>query len=122
MPEWGSIAMPRKLLEAGIRDVVRISDARMSGTAAGTVVLHVCPESAIGGPLALVQDGDWITLDVPARRLHLEVSDEELVMRRTRWQAPAPKYRRGYGKLSLIMSYKRMTAATSIFAGVNGLF
>src|SRR5207302_1047603 len=72
MPEWGSIAMPRKLLEAGIRDMVRISDARMSGTAAGTVVLHVCPEAAVGGPLALVKDGDWITLDVPARRLHLE--------------------------------------------------
>src|SRR5437763_11017710 len=69
MPEWGSIAMPRKLLDAGVRDLVRISDARMSGTAGGTVVLHVCPEAAVGGPLALVRDGDVIELDVPRRTL-----------------------------------------------------
>ena len=101
MPEWGSIAMPRKILDAGVRDMVRISDARMSGTAAGTVVLHVCPEAAIGGPLALVRDGDWIALDVPGRRLHLEVSEDDLRRRRSQWQPPAPKYQRGYGKLFL---------------------
>lgn len=101
MPEWGSIAMPKKLLDAGVRDMVRISDARMSGTAAGTVVLHVAPEAAIGGPLALVRDGDFIELDVPARRLHLEVAPEELARRRAAWQAPPPKFQRGYGKLFL---------------------
>jgi dihydroxy-acid dehydratase len=101
MPEWGSIAMPRKILDAGVRDMVRISDARMSGTAAGTVILHICPEAAIGGPLALVRDGDMIELDIPGRRLHLEVSDEDLECRRTQWQPPAPKYERGYGKLFL---------------------
>ena len=99
MPEWGSIAMPRKLLDAGIRDIVRISDARMSGTAAGTVVLHISPEAAIGGPLALVQNGDVIDLDVPGRRLHLEVSAAELAARRAKWQPPAPKYQRGYGRM-----------------------
>src|SRR5205085_515456 len=77
MPEWGSIAMPRKLLEAGVRDMVRISDARMSGTAAGTVVLHVCPEAAVGGPLALVRDGDLIELDAAGRRLNVLLSEEE---------------------------------------------
>ncbi|MCI0457767.1 MAG: dihydroxy-acid dehydratase [Gemmataceae bacterium] len=99
MPEWGSIAMPRKLLDGGLRDMVRISDARMSGTAAGTVVLHVCPEAAIGGPLALVCDGDLIELDVPARSLNLLVSEEELQRRRAAWQPPAPKFTRGYGRL-----------------------
>jgi len=99
MPEWGSIAMPRKLLEAGVRDMVRISDARMSGTAGGTVVLHVCPEAAVGGPLALVRDGDLIELDVPGRKLELLVADEELERRRAAWRAPEPKYRRGYGRL-----------------------
>jgi dihydroxy-acid dehydratase len=101
MPEWGSIAMPRKLLEAGVRDAVRISDARMSGTAAGTVVLHVCPEAAVGGPLALVRDGDVIELDVPGRTLNVLVSEEELARRRAGWQAPPPKVTRGYGKLYL---------------------
>ena len=101
MPEWGSIAMPRKILDAGVRDMVRISDARMSGTAAGTVILHICPEAAIGGPLALVRDGDMIELDIPGRRLHLEVSDDDLERRRSQWQPPAPKYERGYGKLFL---------------------
>jgi dihydroxyacid dehydratase/phosphogluconate dehydratase len=101
MPEWGSIAMPRRILEAGVRDMVRISDARMSGTAGGTVVLHVCPEAAVGGPLALVQNGDLIDLDVPGRTLRLLVSDEEMARRRAAWQAPAPKFSRGYGKLYL---------------------
>jgi dihydroxy-acid dehydratase len=101
MPEWGSIAMPQKLLDQGVRDMVRISDARMSGTAEGTVVLHVCPEAALGGALALVKDGDLIELDVPGRRLHLLVDDAELARRRAAWQPPAPKYTRGYGKLFL---------------------
>jgi dihydroxy-acid dehydratase len=99
MPEWGSIAMPRKLLDAGVRDMVRISDARMSGTAGGTVVLQVCPEAAIGGPLALVRDGDIIELDVPRRTLNLLISEEEMNRRRAAWQAPEPKFTRGYGRL-----------------------
>jgi dihydroxy-acid dehydratase len=99
MPEWGSIAMPKKLLDAGVRDMVRVSDARMSGTAAGTVVLHVCPEAAVGGPLALVRDGDVIELDVPGRALHVLLSDEELARRRAAWAPPAPKFARGYGRL-----------------------
>jgi len=99
MPEWGSIAMPRKLLEAGVRDMVRISDTRMSGTAAGTVVLHVCPEAAVGGPLALVRDGDAIELDVTGRSLNVRVDDEELTRRRREWAPPAPRYARGYGRL-----------------------
>lgn len=99
MPEWGSIAMPKKLLDAGVRDMVRISDARMSGTAGGTVILHVCPEAAVGGPLALVRNGDIIELDVPQRTLNVLVSEEELARRRSAWQAPARKYSRGYGRL-----------------------
>jgi dihydroxy-acid dehydratase len=101
MPEWGSIAMPRKMLDQGVRDMVRISDGRMSGTAQGTVVLHVCPESAVGGPLALVQDGDVIQLDVAGRSLSLLVSDEELARRRAEWTAPPAKFDRGYGRLFL---------------------
>ena len=90
-----------RLLDQGIRDMVRISDARMSGTAAGTVVLHVSPESALGGPLALVQSGDLIELDVPARRLNLLVDDAELARRRAHWAPPPRAYERGYGKLFL---------------------
>ncbi len=101
MPEWGSIAMPRKLLDAGVRDLVRISDARMSGTASGTVVLHVCPEAAIGGPLGLVRDGDLIELDVAQRTLNLLVAEDELTRRRASWRRPPPHYARGYGKLFL---------------------
>jgi dihydroxy-acid dehydratase len=96
MPEVGFMPIPRKLLAQGVRDMVRISDARMSGTSYGTIVLHVAPESAIGGPLALVQNGDWITLDVPNRRLTLEVTDEELARRRAEWRARAPLFARGY--------------------------
>jgi dihydroxy-acid dehydratase len=99
MPEWGWFAMPRKLLDAGVRDMVRISDARMSGTASGAVVLHVCPEAAVGGPLGLVKDGDMIELDVPARTLNLDISGQELQRRRAAWQPPPPKFARGYGKL-----------------------
>src|SRR3954469_3869717 len=99
MPEAGSIPIPTRLLQQGVRDMVRISDARMSGTAYGTVVLHVAPESAIGGPLALVRDGDWIELDVPNRRLTLEVSEEELAARRAAWTPPERTYERGWGRL-----------------------
>jgi len=96
MPEVSNVALPKKLLLRGVRDMVRICDGRMSGTAYGTVVLHVSPEAAIGGPLALVRTGDWITLDVPARTLTLEVSDEELAARRARWEPPAPHASRGW--------------------------
>jgi dihydroxy-acid dehydratase len=101
MPEWGQLPIPKRLLEDGVRDMVRISDARMSGTSYGACVLHVAPEAYIGGPLALVRDGDWIELDVPARRLELLVDAEELAARRAAWQAPEPKFDRGYGKLYL---------------------
>ncbi len=100
-PEWGHIPMPKVLLEQGVSDCVRISDARMSGTSFGTVVLHVSPESGIGGPLAIVQTGDRITLDVSTRRLHLHVSDEEIATRLSTWKPAPPHYTRGYGKLFL---------------------
>ncbi len=98
MAEVGNMALPKKVLKKGITDMVRISDARMSGTAYGTVVLHVSPEASIGGPLALVKDGDMVELDVPARRLHLDVSDEELARRKAAGQPPQ-KPARGYVKL-----------------------
>lgn len=98
-PEWGMIPVPTKLLQAGITDVVRISDSRMSGTAFGTVVLHVAPEAADGGPLGLVRDGDWIELDVAARRLELIVDNAELARRRREWQPPPTKHLRGYPRL-----------------------
>src|SRR5207249_9064011 len=101
MPEWGNFAMPKKLLEAGVRDMVRISDARMSGTAGGTVVLHVCPEAAVGGPLALVRDGDIIELDVPGRRLSILASDDQMEQRRTAWRPPQQVSGRGYMRLFL---------------------
>ncbi len=99
MPEVGNMALPQKILQKGIKDMVRISDGRMSGTAYGTAVLHVSPESAIGGNLALVQNGDMIELDVPQRKLHLHVSDAELALRKTKWQAPNPSATRGYVSL-----------------------
>jgi L-arabonate dehydrase len=99
MAEVGNMGLPPKLLARGITDMVRISDARMSGTAYGTVVLHICPEAALGGPLALVEEGDWIELDVEARKLHLEVSDEELTRRRASWKAPEPAFKSGYQSL-----------------------
>jgi len=101
MPEWGAAPIPARLLRAGVKDMVRISDARMSGTSYGTVVLHVSPEAAVGGPLALVQDGDEIELDVPNRRLSLRVPDEELARRRAAWAPRPPHYERGYGRLFL---------------------
>jgi len=99
MPEWGQLPIPKKLLQQGVRDMVRISDARMSGTSYGACVLHVAPESWIGGPLALVKDGDVIELDVPGRKLTLNVSDAELARRRAAWTPPAPRYGRGYGAM-----------------------
>ncbi len=99
MPEYGMLPIPDKLLREGVRDMVRISDARMSGTSYGTCVLHVAPESFVGGPLALVQDGDLITLDVPERRLHLEVTDDELRRRKLAWKPPPKIFERGYGSL-----------------------
>ncbi|MEO8006905.1 MAG: L-arabinonate dehydratase [Betaproteobacteria bacterium] len=99
MPEWGMLPIPKKLLKQGVRDMVRISDARMSGTSYGTCVLHVSPESWIGGPLALVSTGDLIELDVPGRKLTLKVAAEELAKRREVWKPRARKYERGYGKL-----------------------
>jgi dihydroxy-acid dehydratase len=99
MPEWGQLPIPKKLLAQGVRDMVRISDARMSGTSYGACVLHVAPESYIGGPLAFVRDGDLIELDVAARRLELKVSDAELAMRRAAWIPPKPHYSRGFGAL-----------------------
>jgi len=99
MPEVGNMPLPRKLLERGVKDMVRISDGRMSGTAYGAVVLHTAPEAAIGGPLALVRNGDFIELDVEARLLHLDVSDAELESRRAAWRAPPPPAGSGYQKL-----------------------
>ena len=99
MAEVGNVDLPEKLLKKGIKDMIRISDGRMSGTAAGTVVLHVSPESAIGGTLALVKDGDMIELDVEGRRLHLDVSDEELLKRKAGWHPPKPVADRGYVRI-----------------------
>ena len=99
MPEWGMLPVPRKLLKQGVRDMVRISDARMSGTSYGTCVLHVCPESYVGGPLALVKTGDLIELDVERRELNLKVSVEEMRRRKEAWRRPERKYERGYGAI-----------------------
>ncbi len=101
MPEWGQLPIPQKLLKQGVRDMVRISDARMSGTSYGACVLHVAPEAYVGGPLALVRDGDRIALDVPGRRLELLIPEAELAERRAAWQAPPPRFERGYGVLYL---------------------
>ncbi|MDF1601006.1 L-arabinonate dehydratase [Mesorhizobium sp. YIM 152430] len=97
MPEWGMLPIPKKLVRQGVRDMVRISDARMSGTSYGACILHVAPESYVGGPLALVRTGDLISLDIPARSIRLEVSDEEMAARKAAWTPPAPRYERGYG-------------------------
>jgi len=101
MPEWGAAPVPSRLLKKGVKDMVRISDARMSGTSYGTVVLHVAPESAVGGPLALVRDGDEIELDVPRRTLSLRVDEAELARRKAAWTPRAPHFTRGYGRLFL---------------------
>jgi dihydroxy-acid dehydratase len=99
MPEWGMLPVPKKLLKQGVRDMVRLSDARMSGTSYGACVLHVAPESAVGGPLALVRDGDLIELDVEKRALNLKISDQEMKARKSAWRAPQRKYERGYGAI-----------------------
>jgi len=101
MPEWGHLPIPAKLLKAGVKDMVRLSDARISGTSFGSIVVHIAPEAAVGGPLAIVRNGDEIDLDVPERRLQLRVPDEEIARRLSQWKAPAPHYTRGYGKLFL---------------------
>jgi dihydroxy-acid dehydratase len=101
LPEWGQLPIPKKLLQQGVRDMVRISDARMSGTSYGACVLHVAPESHVGGPLALVQDGDLIELDIPGRRLTLHVGEAELARRRAAWNPPKAHYTRGFGTLYL---------------------
>ncbi|AOZ06671.1 L-arabinonate dehydratase [Cupriavidus malaysiensis] len=97
MPEWGMLPIPKKLVKQGVRDMLRMSDARMSGTSYGACILHVAPESYIGGPLALVRTGDHITVDIGRRSIHLEVSDEELARRRAQWTPPPPRFERGYG-------------------------
>jgi dihydroxy-acid dehydratase len=99
MPEWGMLPIPKKLLEKGVRDMVRISDARMSGTSYGTCILHVCPESRVGGPLALVRTGDLVSLDTEGRSLDLLIPEEEFARRRAEWVPPPPHYERGYGAL-----------------------
>ena len=99
MPEWGMLPIPRKLLRRGVTDMVRVSDARMSGTSYGTCVLHVAPEAYVGGPLALVRDGDRIRLDVPGRRIDLLVDEDEMAERRAAWTPPPQPYVRGYGRL-----------------------
>ncbi|MEO9653987.1 L-arabinonate dehydratase [Marinomonas sp.] len=99
MPEWGGLPIPKKLLQKGVRDMVRISDARMSGTHYGTCILHVAPESYVGGPLAFVKTGDWIELDVEQRILNLDISDEEMAARKAAWTPPPPKFARGYGAM-----------------------
>ena len=101
MPEWGMIPMPQKLLNEGHRDMVRLSDARMSGTSYGACILHVAPEAYIGGPLALIETGDMIVLDVPNRKLDVELSDEVMNARKAKWVAPKPRYERGYGWMFL---------------------
>jgi dihydroxy-acid dehydratase len=97
MPEWGMLPIPTKLVKRGVRDMVRISDARMSGTSYGACILHVAPESYVGGPLALIRTGDLVTIDVPARSIRLDVSESELALRRAALQPPPPRYERGYG-------------------------
>ena len=97
MPEWGMLPIPTKLLKQGVKDMLRLSDARMSGTSYGGCLLHCAPEAAVGGPLALVRTGDRITVDVPARRIHLEIDPAEFERRKAAWQAPPPRYERGYG-------------------------
>jgi dihydroxy-acid dehydratase len=99
MPEWGMLPIPAKMLANGVRDMVRISDARMSGTAYGTCVLHVSPESWVGGPLSVVENGDRIALDADAGRLELLISSDEMAARKARWVKPVARYPRGYMSL-----------------------
>ncbi|THH37780.1 dihydroxy-acid dehydratase [Neolewinella litorea] len=121
MPEVGNVDLPEKLIRQGVKDMVRISDGRMSGTAYGTVVLHVSPESSVGGTLAVVRNGDLITLDVPRRLLRLEISDEELARRKAAWQAPEPRATRGYVRLYLDhVEQAELGADLDILTGKSG--
>ena len=97
MPEWGMIPMPKALLKDGHRDMVRLSDARMSGTSYGACILHVAPEAFIGGPLALIETGDIVEVDIPNRSLNVQLTEDELENRRAKWTPPPPRYERGYG-------------------------
>ena len=97
MPEWGMLPMPKRLLKEGHRDMLRLSDARMSGTSYGACVLHIAPESWVGGPLALLRTGDIVSIDVHARTINMDVPEEELARRRAAWRRPAPRFERGYG-------------------------
>ena len=97
MPEWGMLPIPKKLLKQGVRDILRLSDARMSGTSYGACVLHVAPEAHVGGPLALLKTGDKIRININERRIDMLVDDDELARRREAWTPPAPKFQRGYG-------------------------
>ena len=99
MPEWGMLPIPKKLLRQGVRDMLRLSDARMSGTSYGACVLHVAPEAYVGGPLALIRTGDTISVDVAARSIRVELDDAELERRRAAWTPPPPRYERGYGAM-----------------------
>jgi dihydroxy-acid dehydratase len=101
MPEWGQLPIPKQLLARGVRDMLRISDARMSGTSYGACVLHVAPEAAVGGPLGMLRDGDVIELDVEQRRLEVRLTPDELERRRAAWAPPAPRFPRGYGRMFL---------------------
>ena len=116
MPEWGQLPIPKKILAQGVRDMLRISDARMSGTSYGACVLHVAPESFTGGPLALVRDGDVIELDVAERRLELKVSDAELARRRADWKMPPPRFERGLARCTSSTSRRPIKGAISIFS------
>ena len=97
MPEWGMLPIPKKLLKEGVRDMLRMSDARMSGTSYGACILHVAPESHVGGPLALLKTGDLVKIDIHNRRIDMLVDDDELARRRASWTPPVPKFERGYG-------------------------
>ena len=99
MPEWGMLPIPKKLLKVGVRDMLRLTDARMSGTSYGACVLHIAPESYVGGPLALIRNGDIVSVDVGARKIELKVSDEEMATRQAAWLPPVEKYPRGYTKM-----------------------
>ncbi|MGA7279099.1 MAG: dihydroxy-acid dehydratase, partial [Desulfocapsaceae bacterium] len=99
MPEWGMLPIPKKLLKQGVRDMLRVTDARMSGTSYGACVLHVAPESYIGGPLALVKTGDIIDIDVDARKIEVKLSEEEMIRRKEAWSPPPEKYVRSYTKM-----------------------
>jgi dihydroxy-acid dehydratase len=121
MPEVGNVDLPKKLILAGVKDMVRISDGRMSGTAYGTVVLHISPESTVGGTLALVQDGDEIELNVEKRLLHLHVAEDELQRRRANWTAPEPVAKRGYVKIYIDhVEQAHLGADLDILVGKSG--